>query len=402
MRWSLVSLSVLVTATALTAASPLQLYPYNFKAAVSVVADSSLVLPLQPTLQAAIHAKRARPNTKRKTTSIASSSTIVKSSSAVPTILATITTANTPIVPTVASTTSTANVPISSTSTTAAPTTSAAYDTTTPKDDCSCGYVMSDYGDAYYPLAIVVDFSTVSSIDQFPALGLTVSPGRIGGVNQDDHTTACYSDPSNFRFTSDGIMQMVVPGGQSTGGIITGAEVHSTDTMISGHLSMTSRVSPVHGTCQAMFTYIDEGGYPMAGDEQDIEMLGQTLDEGIVLTNWNPNSYHSQSEGTVVPFPSPPTTAFHNYTIFWPPADASPRQTSYYFDGQLLKTMDQYVSVNPSRAYLNNWSNGQASFTQGPPTDDAVLEVAHLAWYYSTAQVPGLPNGCTMQQACRV
>jgi beta-glucanase (GH16 family) len=211
-----------------------------------------------------------------------------------------------------------------------------------------------------------------------------------------------------------------------TGGIITGAEVHSTDTMISGHLSMTSRVSPVHGTCQAMFTYIDEGGYPMAGDEQDIEMLGQTLDEGIVLTNWNPkyvfvlpnnclwrrlsspspvpasSSYHSQSEGTVVPFPSPPTTAFHNYTIFWPPADASPRQTSYYFDGQLLNTMDQYVSVNPSRAYLNNWSNGQASFTQGPPTDDAVLEVAHLAWYYSTAQVPGLPNGCTMQQACRV
>lgn len=58
--------------------------------------------------------------------------------------------------------------------------------------------------------------------------------------------------------------------------------------MISGHLSMTTRVSPVHGTCQAMFTYIDEGGYPTAGDEQDIEMLGQTLDQGIVLTNWNP------------------------------------------------------------------------------------------------------------------
>jgi beta-glucanase (GH16 family) len=58
--------------------------------------------------------------------------------------------------------------------------------------------------------------------------------------------------------------------------------------MISGHLSMTTRVSLVHGTCQAMFTYIDEGGYPTAGDEQDIEMLGQSLDKGIVLTNWNP------------------------------------------------------------------------------------------------------------------
>lgn len=113
-------------------------------------------------------------------------------------------------------------------------------------------------------------------------------------------------------------------------------------------------------------------------------------------------SYHSQSEGAVVPFPSPPTTAFHDYTIFWPPADASPRQTGYYFDGQLLKTFDNYVSVNPSRAYLNNWSNGQISFTQGPPDADSVLEISRVAWYYSTEQVPGLPSGCTMQQACRV
>lgn len=71
---------------------------------------------------------------------------------------------------------------------------------------------MSDYGNAYYPLAIVVDFANVSSINEFPALGLTISPGRIGGVNQDDHTTACYSDPSNVRLTSDGTMQLVVPG----------------------------------------------------------------------------------------------------------------------------------------------------------------------------------------------
>jgi hypothetical protein len=113
-------------------------------------------------------------------------------------------------------------------------------------------------------------------------------------------------------------------------------------------------------------------------------------------------SYHVQKESVFHPFPSPPTTAFHNYTLFWPPADASPRQTSYYFDGKLLKRFDQYTSVNPSRACLSNWSNGQSTFTQGPPVADSVLEVSQLAWYYSTAKASGLPSGCTMEQACRV
>lgn len=58
--------------------------------------------------------------------------------------------------------------------------------------------------------------------------------------------------------------------------------------MISGHLSMRAQISPVHGTCQSLFTYIDEAGFPIAGDEQDIEMLGRRLDEGMLLTNYNP------------------------------------------------------------------------------------------------------------------
>jgi hypothetical protein len=166
---------------------------------------------------------------------------------------------------------------------------------------------MSAHDDAYYPLAILVDFATVSSIDELPDRGLTLWQGRIGGVNRDDGVTACYSDPSNVRFTSDGVMELVVPGtsvvpqfiphtytdtlllgGQSTGGIITGAEIRSIDKMISGHLTMTAQLSPAHGTCQALFTYIDEEGYPLAGDEQDIEVLGQRMDEGVVLTVYNP------------------------------------------------------------------------------------------------------------------
>jgi hypothetical protein len=77
-------------------------------------------------------------------------------------------------------------------------------------------------------------------------------------------------------------------GGQSKGGVITGAQLRSVDVMTSGHLSMTTRVSGVHGTCQAMYTYIDQANYPGAGDEQDIEIRAQLMDAGIMLTNWDP------------------------------------------------------------------------------------------------------------------
>jgi len=77
-------------------------------------------------------------------------------------------------------------------------------------------------------------------------------------------------------------------GGQSLGGAITGAEIQSIEKMTSGHLSMTAQMSGTHGTCQALFTYIDEAAYPLAGDEQDIEVLAQSMDQGVVLTAWNP------------------------------------------------------------------------------------------------------------------
>jgi len=73
-------------------------------------------------------------------------------------------------------------------------------------------------------------------------------------------------------------------GGQSLGGAITRAEIQSIEKMTSGHLSMTAQMSEAHVTCQALFTYIGEAAYPLAGDEQDIEVLAQSMDQGVILT----------------------------------------------------------------------------------------------------------------------
>jgi hypothetical protein len=111
----------------------------------------------------------------------------------------------TPLAPASISTSSAAQASITSTPT----------NTSVLNADCSCGYVLTGHDNAYYPLAIVVDFTQISSIDQFANLGLKISTGRIGGVNRDDGVTLCRSDASNFRFISEG-MEMVVPGKSSS------------------------------------------------------------------------------------------------------------------------------------------------------------------------------------------
>ncbi|OCF31351.1 hypothetical protein I316_06956 [Kwoniella heveanensis BCC8398] len=268
---------------------------------------------------------------------------------------------------------------------------------------CECGYILSQYDNAYFPSAIVVDFSTVTDVSQLAAMGLIVVDGwRVGSVNDADGTY-CTGSASNIRLAG-GALEFIVPGGQ-TGGMVSGAELQTEQAVMGGVFTMSAQLDPGHGTCQAIFTYI--GNEDVGRDEQDIEMLGQSLltesetgvDPGIQLTNWSPTAAGENDFG-IVPFTADPTAAYHNYTIAWIPGG-----TKYYFDGAMLTSPAQYSSVNPSKVMINNWSNGDATFTQGPPTSDVVLKVSKLAYYYQTESLgsyPAYPAGCTEAQACVV
>ncbi|WVF65705.1 hypothetical protein IAT40_000436 [Kwoniella sp. CBS 6097] len=268
---------------------------------------------------------------------------------------------------------------------------------------CQCGYILSQYNNAYFPSAIVVDFSSMTDISQLAALGLVVVDGwRVGSTNDADGTY-CTGSASNVQLAA-GALQFTVPGGQS-GGVISGAELQTEEAVMGGVFTMSAQLDPGHGTCQAIFTYTEDEG--VGRDEQDIEMLGQSLltksdtgvDPGIQLTNWDPTAA-GQNDFGIVPFTSDPTVAFHNYTIAWVPGG-----TKYYFDGAALTSPAKYSSVNPSKVIINNWSNGDVTFTQGPPTSDVILKVSKLAYYFQTESLgtyPAYPAGCTEAQACVV
>ncbi|WVQ81539.1 hypothetical protein IAT38_003663 [Cryptococcus sp. DSM 104549] len=274
--------------------------------------------------------------------------------------------------------------------------------TTSSSGSCECGYVLPAYDDAYFPSSHTVDFSTVAAGTSFSSLGLEVTDGwRVGSTASDG--TRCVGSTENVVI-SDGAMLLTVPGGQSTGGTVSGAEVAFSTIVSGGVFTMEAQLDAGHGTCQSIFTYTQDEG--TGRDEQDIEMLGQSLmtksdtgvEPGIQLTNWDPSG--SGNDFLITPFTADPTTSYHNYTVGWLSGG-----TKYYFDGQELDSPSKYSSVNPSSVIINNWSNGESTFTQGPPTADVTLKVKSITFYYQTdslSNYPAYPTGCSASDACRI
>ncbi|WRT68898.1 uncharacterized protein IL334_005880 [Kwoniella shivajii] len=265
--------------------------------------------------------------------------------------------------------------------------------TTLPSGDCSCGYVLSSYDNAYFPKAIIASFDTITSVSALAGLGLEINDGWKAGSVADDGTY-CQGVASNVAI-NNGILTLTVPGGQSTGGVVSGAEIQTTEAITGGVFTMNAQLSPVSGTCQAIFTYtVDDTA---SGDEQDIEMVFSQ--PGLQLTNWDPTG-SGLNDFSIDQFPNEPSTSFNDYTIAWL-KDA----TSYYYNGVALDSPKKYQSVNPSNVIINNWSSGDPTFSMGPPAEDTVMQVKSLTFYYQTepmSSYPAYPSGCTEADACKV
>ncbi|ORX34192.1 concanavalin A-like lectin/glucanase domain-containing protein [Kockovaella imperatae] len=278
--------------------------------------------------------------------------------------------------------------------------------TSPPPPSCDCGYILSTYGDAYFPYHRSINFEALpsgilSSANALNDLGLTIFDGQaMGGTGPDGTRSVC--DLQNLAIDTDKALTFTVPGGQPAGGQISAAEVYSSDEFLHGVFMGSMKFDQTPGTCQSMFTYQAGTG----NDEQDIEVIGQTIFDrgdngtpaGVQLTNWDPNdSSNTVNDNVILPFPEDPTTSYHNYTIAWLPSG-----TKYYFDGGPLDSPTKYTSINPSKLIFNHWTNGDKGFTAGPPTQDVVFKVRALDWYYATPGQQDVLAGCTMDQACRV
>ncbi|OAD76628.1 glycoside hydrolase family 16 protein, partial [Phycomyces blakesleeanus NRRL 1555(-)] len=71
---------------------------------------------------------------------------------------------------------------------------------------------------------------------------------------------------------------------------------------------------------------------------------------------------------------------FHEYRFDWTPSNVK-----FYIDGVKLYTMTTNIPDAPGRVILNHWSDGNPNFSEGPPAQKAILEVANMTVFFNTS-----------------
>jgi len=73
------------------------------------------------------------------------------------------------------------------------------------------------------------------------------------------------------------------------------------------------------------------------------------------------------------------TEGFYKYSIKWD------HQTTTYTWGNKSIVFDKFSSQNPSKFVVNNWSDANKGWTEGPPVEDNILRIQSFKAYYNTA-----------------
>lgn len=84
----------------------------------------------------------------------------------------------------------------------------------------------------------------------------------------------------------------------------------------------------------------------------------------------------------VINLPFDPRADFHEYRFDW-----FPDRVVFIADGAVLAQMNQTSGVPTHAGHLvfNHWSNGNAGWSGGPPTTDAVMAVQYLKAYFNSS-----------------
>ena len=126
--------------------------------------------------------------------------------------------------------------------------------------------------------------------------------------------------------------------------------------------------------------------YKNDNQESDIEILTATLGEGAHYTNQRLVA-GDQATTATKPMPQDGTTTMHEYRLDW-----LQDRTDFYLNGKLQQTFTQNVP-NTAGAWLwNNWSNGDHTWSAGPPAEDNVMKIEKIEMYYNRT---GSAGTCT-------
>ncbi|MCJ1305849.1 hypothetical protein MMC08_008666 [Hypocenomyce scalaris] len=284
--------------------------------------------------------------------------------------------------------------------------------------DCECGYTVSS---ALYTDLLETDFLHLPNITldtDWEPQNYTVSPAAARGPYGKNATIGnVIANPlqNNNSWAGEGVLggdpglQLWVRGGTPANGLIPMAEVASArEDMLYGSFRAAMKLTGTSGTCGAFFwvhlpifpshsisvpslTMISEHQFYNNTQEIDFEFLSRQF---ISTNNTYPVNLVLQSPAsaaagfnaadtptfTLYRLPFAPDTAYHEYRFDW-----SPSSVDFYADSVLLTTMNVSVPSTAGSIHLSQWSNGDPTWSGGPPSQDAVVTVEYFKGYFNSS-----------------
>ncbi|KAH4924054.1 hypothetical protein HBI79_162770 [Parastagonospora nodorum] len=174
-------------------------------------------------------------------------------------------------------------------------------------------------------------------------------------------------------------------------GLVSGSEIVSarTDALL-GSFRVGMKLSNSSGTCGAFFFYHNNS------QEIDMEFLSHQFNESQGAVNLVLQSPQSLAQGydaantsgfEVQPLPFRPDERFHEYRFDW-----TKERVSFYVDGVFLYEMTENVPTEGGGIFFNHWSNGDPTWSAGPPTQDTVMTISYMKSYFNSTDTERSQN----------
>ncbi|KOS18566.1 Beta-glucanase [Escovopsis weberi] len=262
---------------------------------------------------------------------------------------------------------------------------------------CECGYVVNNTDQGPDPWlfteSIESNFKQVKNIatnsdwqrEQFNVsaeagrgpYGRSFLPGNIDIISA--------AKASANGGSSNAGLEMRV-GGNLVNDAVTTAEIDTArHDLFYGSYRAGMKMTDVNGTCAAFFWYFNDT------QEIDMEFLSRQFDRenniypvNLVIQSRASAEAGFDAAGTdtfkQVNLTFDPSADFHEYRF-----DFFENRVFFYADSQLLAAMNgSAIPTTAGHLILQHWSNGNALWSGGPPTEDAFLSVSYVKAYFNS------------------
>jgi len=127
-----------------------------------------------------------------------------------------------------------------------------------------------------------------------------------------------------------------------------------------------------------------------------MEFLSRQFNESqgaVNLVLQSPDSVKSgyDASGTsgfqVKQLPFRPDDKFHEYRFDW-----TKDRVAFYVDGTFLHEITENVPQEGGGIFFNHWSNGDPSWSAGPPTSDTVMTISYMKAYFNSTDTERSQN----------